>query len=725
MTRWRHMAGLILLLMLAFGMRLYRLADLPPGLFHDEAYNTLDAQALAEGLPHPRFYDSWEVYARIIHPTYDEGEQSGSYTTTRFPVFLEGNYGREPLFHYLGALAVAVVGPRVWTLRLVAAFAGTLAVLSTYLVARELFSGAPERAMRLSLLAAGVVTGIYSLLAFSRMGLRIVTLVTLEGFAMASWWRASRRGRPRQWVMAGVLLGLSQYTYIPARLLPVIVVCPVLVSIVSQPQRRPPLIRGAVLASLVALVVTAPLILFFVRYPAYLTLRAEAIAADAPECGPAVVAANVGRALLGLVWRGDPNPILNLPGRPLLDVVQSIFLVIGLIFAGEEVWRRLESKVPVGLEFIRLPASFLVFWAFLMHTPSFVSGIAPTFGRSIGGLLPVTILVAVGMEAAWSTVVARWPRRRALATLVALVALTFGIALTARDYFVKWAQFPNLPSILHQEMAVVGRYIGELPGETTVYITPSQKYYATLLLAMGERERPNDFYAPAGLLPVGKPGRETVYVVLDDLSIPYRGKRSGIVEDGKTTRDALEAAFPAGRWDTRPSAFMAYHVPPTPDRGRPRYVVPADFAGLIRLVGLDLPFTDLHPGDTLTVRLIWQALTPMDRRYTAFVHLLGPLDAQRSAAAPFTAEGSAAAPSTLWTQDDHEPGFGTYATDRWSPGEVVMDTFHLHIPVDAPPGDYILSTGFYHLETLERLPRDDAAGDTATMATITLVEQAQ
>jgi hypothetical protein len=382
-----------------------------------------------------------------------------------------------------------------------------------------------------------------------------------------------------------------------------------------------------------------------------------------------------------------------------------------------------------------LPGSFLVFWAFLMHTPSFVSGVAPTFGRSIGGVLPVAILAAVGMEAAWSTVVARWPRRRALATLVTLAALTFGIALTAWDYFVNWAQFPNLPSILHEEMAVVGRYIGELPDETTVYVTPSQKYYATLLLAMGERERPNDFYAPAGLLPVGKPGCETVYVVLDDLSIPYRGKRSGIVEDGKTTRDALEAAFPAGRWDTRPSAFMAYHVPPTPDRGRPRYVVPADFAGLIRLVGLDLPSTDLHPGDTLTVRLIWQALAPMDRRYTAFVHLLGPPDAQGSAAAPFTTEGSAAAPSTsegsaaapsiLWTQDDHEPGFGTYATDRWSPGEVVMDTFHLPIPVDAPPGDYILSTGFYTLETLERLPRNDAAGDTATMATITLVEQAQ
>ena len=203
--RWYTLA-LVTLLLLALGMRLYRLADLPPGLFHDEAYNTLDAQALAEGLSHPRFYDSWEVYAHRIHTTWPPA-------TTRFPVFLEGNYGREALFHYFGALAVALVGPKVWALRLVAALAGVLAVLATYMVARELFACEPERARRLALLAAAVATGIYSLLTFSRLGLRIVTLVTLEGLTVALWWHAGRDNRPRWWVLAGLSLGLAQYTY--------------------------------------------------------------------------------------------------------------------------------------------------------------------------------------------------------------------------------------------------------------------------------------------------------------------------------------------------------------------------------------------------------------------------------------------------------------------------------------------------------------------------------
>jgi hypothetical protein len=671
---------LIAVLLLAVGMRLYRLPELPPGLFHDEAYNTLDAQALAEGLPHPRFYDSWEIYARAIHTTWPPA-------TTRFPVFLEGNYGREALFHYLGALAVALVGPRVWALRLVAAAAGTIAVLTACLVTRELFADQPERAARLALLAAAVATGTYSLLAFSRLGLRIVTLVTLEGFTVALWWHAGRDGRLHWWALAGLLLGLSQYTYIPSRLLPLVVAYPALVWIVRRPQLRLQQVRGTLLALLVALAVTAPLVVFFVRYPAYLTLRAKAIAAETPECDPAMIAANVGRALWALVGHGDPNPILNLPGRPVFDAVQAAFLIVGLIVCLRQARRG--------------GSPFLMLWAIVMHIPSVVSGVAPTFGRSIGGVLPLAIIVAMGMEATRAAVVTRWPRLRSLATLGLAATLAFSAGLTARDYFTVWARWPDLPRIFHEDAASVGRYIGGLPDETVVYITPTQKYYATLLLAMqgtgsaarSSRDRPRDFYGPAGLLPAGNPEREAVYLIL---------------EGDETTAGLLEAAFPSGRWDTHNAVFAAYRAPPAPDRALPQYVVHADFAGLIRLIGFDLLSPEVHAGDTLSVRLTWQALAPMGRHHTAFVHLLGSHNPVLN--------------SPLWAQDDHEPGQATYSTDRWFTGEVVIDVFRLQIPADAPPGEYTLSTGFYELETMQRLPRSDAAGDTATMTTIILRE---
>lgn len=688
---------MILLLLVAFGMRLYRLDDLPPGLFHDEAYNTLDAQALAEGLPHPRFYDSWEVYARVVHPTWPP-------STTRFPVFLEGNYGREPLFHYLGAFVVAIVGPRVWALRLVAASAGTVAVSAAYVAARELFAGTPRRARRLALLTAAVNTGIYSLLAFSRLGLRIILLVALEGFTVALWWRAARLDRLRWWVLAGLSLGLSQYTYIPSRLLLLIAVYPALVGIVRRPARvheqgpqyprRPRLERGTLLALLVALAVMAPLLVFFARYPAYLSLRAGAILADAPESGWSMVVANVWRTVQGLVWRGDPNPILNLPGRPALDFVQSVFLVVGAF---------------VCLRHIRGPAyQFLLIWAALMHTPSLVAGVAPTFGRSIGGLLPVAIIAAVGLETLWAMVTVHRPRLWIWSELTVVGVLLFSIGLTCRDYFNVWAKLEGLPDIFHQEMASVGRYIGELPAETVVYITPTQKYYATLLLARinairaespgcaeeDRRQRPRDFYGPAGLLPAGEPGRETAYLIL---------------EGDDTSAALLEATFPQGRWDARTPVFEAYRVPAAAARVRAQHTVRVDFADRIRLRGFDISSTPVRAGDVLSVRLTWQALAKMDQRYTAFVHLLGP--------------HNPTADSPLWAQDDHEPGQATYTSDRWFSGEVIMDTFHLQVPANAPPGTYTLSTGFYDRGTLQRLPRSDATGDTATMTTITLVEQ--
>jgi len=670
--RARHLAILLLILAVALSMRLYRLEGLPPGLFHDEAYNTLDADALANGLPHPRFYDSWEIYSRTIHTQWPP-------ETTRFPVFLEGNYGREALYHYFGALAVKLFGPKVWSLRLVSALAGVLGIFGTYLVTRELFADRSERAERLSLLAAAIATGIYSLLAFSRLGLRIITLVTLETLTIAVWLRAGRTGRWHWWALAGLLLGLSQYTYIPARALPAIVALPTIVWLVQKKEDQRRLLGGCAVALATALMVTAPLIAFFIRYPAYLTLRAGAIAVDSPQRGPLVMLANIGRVLWGVFAQGDGNPILNLPERPLLDVLQSIFFFTGLTVC----LKRLTT----------LSYLLVLFWAAVMHTPSVVSGIAPTFGRSIGGVPPIAIIVALGIDVAWSKAIKRWPHLQAVLALFVVGILCFSVGLTAHDYFGSWAAWPNLGKILHEDAATVGRYVGSLPDDASVYITPTQKYSASLLLAMGKREPPQDFYGPAGLLPAGTPQQETWYIVMK--------------EDTETS-GLLELNFPSGAWITDTDLFRAYRVP-TADRCSPSPEnALGDFDGLIRLCDHSEDSLIHRPGDTVTVRLTWQAQAAMDQSYTAFVHLLGPVN-------PATG-------SPLWAQDDHEPGHGTYTTDRWSKDEIVIGSFQLRIPEDAAAGEYKLATGFYCLKTMERLQRSDGAGDMIVLATVTLTK---
>jgi hypothetical protein len=76
--------------------------------------------------------------------------------------------------------------------------------------------------------------------------------------------------------------------------------------------------------------------------------------------------------------------------------------------------------------------------------------------------------------------------------------------------------------------------------------------------------------------------------------------------------------------------------------------------------------------------------------YTVFTHLLGPYNPNTQ--------------GPLWSQDDSEPCRGGYATSLWVMDEIVADRFELPIPVDAPPGEYELTMGFYNLLTMERLP---------------------
>ena len=124
---------LLAILLLASFFRFWRLGNFPPGLYHDEAYNGLDALSLVNGEVFPQFYEGWELYAADAHAARPPQE-------TNFPVFFEGNYGREPLHVYLMALSISLFGATPFAVRAVPAAAGVLAVLTTFLAARALLA---------------------------------------------------------------------------------------------------------------------------------------------------------------------------------------------------------------------------------------------------------------------------------------------------------------------------------------------------------------------------------------------------------------------------------------------------------------------------------------------------------------------------------------------------------------------------------------------------------
>ncbi len=110
----------------------------------------------------------------------------------------------------------------------------------------------------------------------------------------------------------------------------------------------------------------------------------------------------------------------------------------------------------------------------------------------------------------------------------------------------------------------------------------------------------------------------------------------------------------------------------------------AVFGQQIRLAGIELPRTTVHPGEVLTVTLQWEALTRIREDYTGFIHLVAP------------GGGNAA-------QDDHLPLAGRFPTRLWSPGMVISDPYQLELPEELEAGTYELVGGFYRPESGERL----------------------
>ncbi len=94
--------------------------------------------------------------------------------------------------------------------------------------------------------------------------------------------------------------------------------------------------------------------------------------------------------------------------------------------------------------------------------------------------------------------------------------------------------------------------------------------------------------------------------------------------------------------------------------------------------------TPSRPGDRVQVVLQWRSLAAPPRSYTVFVHLLGP-------------DGKIA------SQHDAPPLNGTFPTDRWRPGETLIDRYLLTIPDHARAGSYTVEVGMYEPDTGHRL----------------------
>jgi hypothetical protein len=111
----------------------------------------------------------------------------------------------------------------------------------------------------------------------------------------------------------------------------------------------------------------------------------------------------------------------------------------------------------------------------------------------------------------------------------------------------------------------------------------------------------------------------------------------------------------------------------------------------IALTGYSVDRRAVAPGETIRLRLRWEALRDVDEDYTVFAHLIGPQEEIRA-------------------QEDGQPGDGARPTGNWKPGDVVEDGYDLTVRGDTPPGVYQVEVGMYLPATGQRLRVFDEAG---------------
>jgi 4-amino-4-deoxy-L-arabinose transferase-like glycosyltransferase len=664
--------ALILIVLVAAFFRLYDLDELPPGLHYDEAFYGIDALGILQ--------------------------------RREYPILGLENFGREPLFSYLVAISFYSLGVSALSIRAVSAVVGIVTVLTLYFLVKEIFSQGEDSISRYrGLLAAFILAISYWHVNFSREGLRAILVPLFEILTFYFLWRGVRRGEEVSFACSGFFLGVSLYTYQVARLLPLFLILFLAYRLLLDRGFWRGYGRDLLLLFAVAFITFAPLGYYFLRHPVGFTLRMGQASVVTPGEGwdkaARTVLTNTAKSLAMFSLRGDDDPRNNLPGRPALDAFLSVGFLLGSALA---------------LIRIRKPEyAFLAFWLGIMLLPTILSDYAPHYKRAIGVTPALAILTANGILALKEGV-QRFTRRKTMLirrgvyfiTLLVIGGGLVGSALdTYHDYFMTWGKEAGLYYSFDVGMVSMAEYVGRLPRDEKVYLSPLRATLPTIVFTLREKDRLKSYDGRlCQVLPGHHSEDATTYLVV-------------VREDGRSL-SLLQRYWPQGDvvkeffdWEGG-SYAVAYRVPPGSGAAvKPQHPLAINLDDKVRLLGYDLKAESYKLGEAIGLTLYWQALTAMEKDYTVFTHLLGSYN-------PLT-NGS------LWGGHDSRPGSGTYPTTVWEAGEIVIDEYAIPIQGDAPPGEYQLEVGMYHLATMERLPVLDDSGavrdDRILLGTLQLV----
>lgn len=661
---------ILLILLIAFGLRAYNFDSWPPGLSNDEANNANDALRFARTLTMP-------LYQLDARP--------------------------EPLFRFVQALTIATIGPTRFGFRIASLFMGVISVAAAYRAGRHLTSS--KYARWVGLVAAACLAVMVSHIHLSRVGYRampqvLAMLLFLDAFVVG-WRTTSLKQSVINFALAGVWLAVALLSYTAGLIMLPVAALGVghqlaarIINRVRTGRLQLPT-RGLAAFAVAFGIAITPLIALNVAQPNFYGRAAEVSAGSGSDRTPLQEVQRIidrtENTWIMFNEFGDINPQYNVDRAPLLPLPLLYYLMLVGILTSV-------------IYFLRLPFVLALAMLLLSLQPVALSNEIPHGLRIMGAFAAVPLGVAAGVEP-FMWLVNRSTdsiRRYALPVVSMVLAGIFTFAGirsfdTLSTYYqsdVRWGDNDVLPAFswfFEMRRYALSEIIAE--SEQPVYVPleavdhsagryfttdthPVVQSYATYFDAEGDTLElpPGLFLVPPDLTTAST---YTVYMPDGTLVLLPRfddGTVNLLHSEIERTGDEIRDAY------GELSGYQIERAQPLIVQAQPRFEANINYGSQIRLVGWDGPL-DMPQGETVDVTLYFQRTENKQRDVVAFTQLWD-WDNERIAS---SSEGN----FLRWL----------YPPDQWQTDDIVPYVLRFTTPEELPSGAYSLVVGFRnHLE---------------------------
>lgn len=485
MTKSKKYVLLFLIVALGFFLRFVNIENAPPGVYPDEAVNGMDALNAIH-------YGNWQW-------------------------FYEANNGREGLFMNMIAVCFKLFGVTVLSLKLPSIIFGTLTILGTYLLAKELY-----KKDRFALISAFLVATAFWAINFSRISFRANTLPTILVFSFYFLMRGVRTRKWYDFAAGGLIFGLGLHTYIAFRIAPLILVVMLATFMITRERFLREYWKYIFVFIIFTTIAAMPMLYTFYIHPEYIQSRTGNVSVLNPE----VNQGHLVKAFLKSFWLsiakynlwGDQNWRHNYPPYSLLDPITGIAFMFGFIYAVGRLFHLLTIRFVKKVRSERLETYMLLLsWFFVMLVPEFMTAEGnPHALRSIGTLPPVFIFATLTFEYFFRRAEGHsYLFKKVTTSLIIAMIAVIGI-FNAVKYHLVWARQPEVAQSFDKNLMEMSNYIKSQPKDKEIFIVIESMQ--RIPLQVFNWEAPNIFYYYPGEADQIEPKSKNFEIIMTDRS---------------------------------------------------------------------------------------------------------------------------------------------------------------------------------------------------------------